>query len=76
MAPTIQEIVKSWFNSFAKTDEEISKMPQKALKTFERRLKMLNTSVENRCPEGKYIKISPVIESRIINIGNPVKHND
>jgi hypothetical protein len=75
-APTIQDIVKFWFHTFGKSEKEISKMPEKALRIFERRLKMLNTSVDNRCPSGKFIKISPTIEGRIINIGNPAEHND
>lgn len=68
-APTIQEIVKSWFINFGKTQPEIDGLPKKARKIFEERLTCMSSDVNRRCPQGKFIKIAPKIEGRIINIG-------
>ena len=68
-APTIQEIVKSWFINFGKTQPEIEGLPMKARKIFEERLTCMGSDVNSRCPQGKFIKIAPKIEGRIINIG-------
>ena len=75
-APTIQEIFKNWLDSFAKPTVELKNLPEKKREIFERRLKLLGTSVDNRCPTGKYIMICPTVDGRINNLGESIKHDD
>lgn len=74
-SPTIQEIMKNFFKSFAKSDAEIEAMSQKARTIFEQRLTMLGASRDVRSDDG-YIKIAPTLQRRIVNVGDPVKHED
>ena len=67
--------MKNFFKSFAKSDAEIEAMPQKARMIFEQRLSMLGASKEDRSEDG-YIKITPTLKRRIVNVGDPVKHED
>ena len=36
----------------------------------------MGTNIDNRCPDGKFIRISPKIEGRIVNLGQPIIHDD
>ena len=67
--------MKNFFNSFAKSDAEIEAMPQRARTIFEQRLSMLGASKDNRSNDG-YIKMTPTLVRRIVNVGEPVKHED
>jgi hypothetical protein len=43
---------------------------------FEKRLKMLNASTEERDPETGFIIINPKVEGRVVNIREKLTHED
>ena len=75
-APFVQDILKSWFTNFGKTPEEILALPDKARSLLERRCRMLYTTIDNRDPSGKFIRVAPRLEDRMVNIGTPINHTD
>ena len=67
--PVFQEVLKNWLKNFRKNEKELERMPARAKKIFQQRLKYMHTSVDNRDAESGYIKICPRVEGRIINVG-------
>jgi hypothetical protein len=74
--PSLQDLVKTWFKSFQKTDAEIEKLPPKALKILQDRIKCLHASQSDRDEDTGFIKFSSKVEGRIVNIGDKLEHND
>ena len=66
-SPTIQDILKNFFITFQKSDEEIENMPKRAQKIFEDRLEILGASKDDRDQNG-LIKIKPSLQGRIVNV--------
>lgn len=58
------------------TNKEISKLPVKALKIFEDRLKLLRADKDVRDEINNFIIINPMVDGRILNIREPLKHHD
>lgn len=74
--PTIQEIFIGFFRRFMMSDAEIAKMTPEAKRRFDQRLELLKTTQDNRDAATSAIKIGPVIDDRMKNIRDPVKHED
>lgn len=74
--PTIQEILIQFFRRFMLPDKDLAKLPPEAQKRFQARLKLFNTSQDNRDASSGAIKITPKVEGRLKNIREPVKHED
>lgn len=77
MEMTVQQLLHFFLRNFARTPAEMERL--KATKfhpIFMRRLEMMNTTMDNKCSETGYINICPKVEGRVVNIGEPMTHND
>jgi 5'-nucleotidase len=74
--PSVQSIVEKWFSSFSKSKEELQNLTKRGRQILDQRLKMFETSEDNRCPQGKFIKFSCKIEERIVNVGEPLSYEE
>jgi len=48
----------------------------RAMDIFKERLALAHTSLENRCAETGFIRIAPKVQGRILNIRDPIEHDD
>ena len=51
-------------------------MPKKAQEALERRLEMFKASKDDRHSESNAIKISPMVDGRMENVGKKMEHED
>ncbi len=68
--------MKQWFRNFGKTAEQLAELPEERTVIFENRLKLMNTSTEDRDPETGFIKFNPKVEGRVVNIREALTHED
>jgi len=74
--PIIQQTVLNHLKSLQKTNEEIEAMPENQRQRLLDRLTLLNTNINNRCPESGFIMIAPKKDGRIECTGKPLVHQD
>ena len=74
--PTIQEIFVQFFKRAMKKDAELDSLPADSRARFNRRLELFGTNQKNRDPATGAIKIKPMVDGRIVNIREPVQHED
>ena len=53
---------------------DFEKMLEKDKNKTLTRLALLNTNIDNRCPDTGFVKIAPRANGRIVCLGDPIEH--